>query len=50
MNFVLIAVFMKVTLDITKRAQLSVFMSFGIVQVYLHSVACRVYKGHLQNE
>ena len=29
---------------------LYVFMSFGIVQVYLHSAACRVYKGHLQNE
>ena len=29
---------------------LYVFMSFGIVQVYLHSAVCRVCKGHLQNE
>ena len=53
-NFVLIAVFIKVALQkelsIAFYPDLYVFMSFGIVQVYLHSEACRVYKGHLQNE
>ena len=56
-NFVLIAVFMKVALEIIKRAQHCislpdsyVFMCFEIEQVYLRSVASIVYKGHLQNE
>ena len=56
-NFVLIAVFMQVALEIIKRAQHCislpnsyVFMCFEIEQVYLRSVASIVYKGHLQNE
>ena len=55
-NFVLIAVFMKLALEITKRAQHCislpdsyVFMCFEIAQVCLRSVAI-VCKGHLQNE
>ena len=53
-NFVLIAVFMKVVLELQKELSiafypnLDIFMCFLITQVYLRSAASRVYKGHLQ--
>ena len=56
-NFGLIAVFVKVALEITKRGQHCVLprftcfrFFFEIAQVYLRLADCRVYKGHLQNE
>ena len=55
-NFGLIAVFVKVALEITKRAQHCVLLIhmfscfFEIAPVYLRLAGCRVYKGHLQNE
>ena len=56
-NFGLIAVFVKVALEITKRVQHCVrlipcvFMVFRGARVYLPLAAgCRVHKGHFQNE
>ena len=55
-NFGLIAVFVKVAFEITKRAQhcvlphLHVFVFFEIAQVYLRLTGCKVYEGHLQND
>ena len=55
-NFGLIAVFVKVALEITKRAQHCVLLIrmfscfFEIAPVYLRLAGCRLYKGHLQNE
>ena len=53
-NFGLIAVFVKVAFEITKRAQhlhvTHVFMFFEIVQVYMCLAGWRVYEGLLQNE
>ena len=55
-NFGLAAVFVKVTLEITKRAQHCVLLIdmfscfFEIALVYLRLAGCRAYKGHLQNE
>ena len=55
-NFVLIAVFVKVASEITKRLSIAfypdshVFVFFEIAQVYLRLARCREYKGHLQNE
>ena len=53
-NFVLIAVFVKVALELQKQLSIAfypdlyIFMCFLISQVYLSSAASRVYKGHLQ--
>ena len=55
-NFHLIAVFVKVALEITKTAQHCVLPRFTRFRVFrnrasdLRSADCRVYKGHLQNE
>ena len=55
-NFGLIAVLVKVALEITKRVQHYVWLIhrfswfFEIAQVYLPLTGCRVHKGHLQNE
>ena len=55
-NFGLIAVFVKVALEITKRAQHCVWLIhmlswlIEIAQVYLRLVGCRMHKGHVQNE
>ena len=55
-NFGLIAVFVKGTLEITKRAQHCVWLIhmlswlIEIAQVYLRLVVCRMHKGHVQNE
>ena len=55
-NFGLIAVFVKVALEITKRAQQCVWLIrmlsclIEIAQVYLRLVGCRMHKGHVQNE
>ena len=55
-NFGLIAVFVKGTLEITKRAQHCVWLIhmlswlIEIAQVYLRLVGCRMHKGHVQNE
>ena len=58
MNFGSIAVFVKVTFEITKRAQhcalpwftCYVFVFFKIVQVDLRLAGCKVYEGHVQNQ
>ena len=55
-NFGLIAVFVKGTLEITKRAQHCVWLIhmlswlIEIAQVYLRLVGCSMHKGHVQNE
>ena len=55
-NFGWIAVFVKVALDIAKRAQHCILLIhmfsyfFEVAQVYLRLAGCRVCKGHLQNE
>ena len=58
-NFGLVVVFVKVALEITKRAQHCVLLIdmfsyfryfFEIALVYLRLAGCRAYKGHLQNE
>ena len=55
-NFGSIAVFVKIAVEITKRAQhcvwlIHMFSCFlEMAQVYLLLAGCRVYKGHLQNE
>ena len=55
-NFSLIAVFVKVALEITKRAQHCVWLIhmfsrfFEIAQVFSRFAGWRVYKAHLQNE
>ena len=56
-NFGLIAVFVKVALEITKKLSIAFYwftcfhvFFFEIEDVYLRSAGCRVYKGHLQNE
>ena len=54
--FGLIAVFVKVALEITKKLSIAFYwftcfhVFFEIEDVYLRSAGCRVYKGHLQNE
>ena len=56
MNFGLIAVFVKLALEITKRAQYCVLLIyrfscvFEIARFYFRLAGCRVYKGHLKNE
>ena len=55
-NFGLIAVFLKVAFEITKRAQhyvlprFTCFRVFRNREVYLRLAGCRVYEGHLQDE
>ena len=55
-NFGLIAFFVKLASEITRRAQHCILLIhtfscfFEIGQVYLRFAGCRVYKGHLQNE
>ena len=55
-QFVLIAVFVKIALEIKKELSIAfypdsyLFMCFAIAQVYLRSADSRVCEGHLQNE